>query len=82
MKLINLTINNKNVSVLEGTTILEAAKQINISIPNLCYLNINSINMVNQCASCRICMVSTEKGLVPACSTLTTENMNVQTNTK
>ena len=82
MKLINLTINNKNVSVVEGTTILEAAKQINISIPNLCYLNMNSINMVNQCASCRICMVSTEKGLVPACSTLVTENMNVQTNTK
>ncbi len=81
MNLINLTINNNKISVPEGTTILEAAKQINIYIPSLCYLNMKDINMVNQCASCRICMVSTQKGLVPACSTLVTEDMIVQTNT-
>ncbi|WP_270941505.1 NADH-dependent [FeFe] hydrogenase, group A6 [Romboutsia lituseburensis] len=82
MSLVNLTINSKPVSVPKGTTILEAAKQVNVKIPNLCHLNMNEINMVNQCASCRVCMVSAGRGLVPACGTLVKEGMNVQTNTK
>ncbi|MDU2693052.1 MAG: 2Fe-2S iron-sulfur cluster-binding protein, partial [Intestinibacter bartlettii] len=40
MSLINLTINGKAVAVEEGTNILEAAKKVNIKIPNLCYLHI------------------------------------------
>ncbi len=82
MSLVNLTINGKSVSVPKGTTILEAAKNINVKIPNLCHLHMSEINMVNQCASCRVCMVSAGRGLVPACGTLVKENMNVQTNTK
>lgn len=81
MSLINLTINGKPVSVPKGTTILNAAKEINIKIPNLCHLHMDEINMVNQCASCRVCMVSAGRGLVPACGTLVKEGMDVQTNT-
>ena len=81
MSFINLTINDKPVSVPKGTTILDAAKSVNIKIPSLCHLRINEINMVNNCASCRVCMVSSDKGLVPACGTLVKEGMNIKTNT-
>ena len=82
MNLVNLTINNKSISVPKGSTILQAAKKLNIKIPTLCHLNISEVNIVNQCSSCRVCMVSVGKGLVPACGTLAKEGMNVQTNTK
>ena len=35
--MVNLIIDNKNVSVPEGTTILEAARKVNIDIPTLCF---------------------------------------------
>ena len=82
MSSINLTINNKPVSVPKGSTILDAAKKLNIKIPTLCHLHMDEINVVNQCASCRVCMVTAGRGLVPACGTLAKEGMNVQTNTK
>ena len=81
MSSVNLTINNKSVSVPKGSTILEAAKKLNIKIPTLCHLHMDEVNVVNQCASCRVCMVSAGRGLVPACGTLVKEGMNVQTNT-
>ena len=37
MNTVNLTINGKPVSVPAGSTILDAAKQLNIKIPTLCY---------------------------------------------
>ena len=81
MSLVNLTINGKAVSVESETTILDAAKKLNIKIPTLCHLHMDEINMNNKCASCRICMVDTKKGLVPACATNVREGMEVQTNT-
>ncbi len=36
--MVNLTIDGKAVSVPEGTTILEAARQVGVHIPTLCYL--------------------------------------------
>lgn len=42
--MVELTIDNKKVTVPEGTTILEAAKTAGLLIPNLCYLKgINEI---------------------------------------
>ena len=64
MNLVNLTINNKSVSVPKGSTILEAARKLNIKIPTLCHLNMSEVNIVNQCSSCRVCMVSVGKVLV------------------
>lgn len=81
MSLVNLTINGIAVSVENETTILDAAKKLNIKIPTLCHLHMNEINMHNKCASCRVCMVDTKKGLVPACATNVREGMEVQTNT-
>lgn len=75
--MVNLTINNKKMSVKEGTTILEAAKQNNISIPTLCHLE-----GVHESGSCRICVVEVEgaRTLQASCITAVREGMVVYTN--
>lgn len=75
--MVNLTINNKKISVEEGKSILEAAKENNILIPNLCYLD-----CVNHAGSCRICVVEVEgaKTLQASCMTKAGEGMIVHTN--
>lgn len=82
MKMVNLTINDVKVSVPEGTTILDAAKKININIPTLCYLDLHDIKMVNRTSSCRVCLVEVEgrRNLAPSCSTEAFEGMIVRTN--
>lgn len=80
MSLVNLTINGKAVTVPCDTKILEAAKQVNVKIPSLCYLHMDDIKFDNHCASCRVCMVSAGGKLVPACGTMVKEGMVVNTN--
>ncbi len=77
-KMINLTVDGINVTVPEGTTVLEAAKAAKINIPTLCYLK-----GVNQIGACRICMVEIEgaRGLAAACVMPAGEGMKVKTNT-
>ena len=77
--MVNLKINNKEVKVPKGTTIIQAAKKNNIYIPNLCYLE-----GVHQLGSCRICVVEVKgaKTLQAACMTQVTEGMEVFTNTQ
>lgn len=79
---ITLTIDGKRVEVPKGTTILEAAKKIGLFIPTLCHLDLHDIKMVNQTASCRICVVEIEgnRRLMPACATPVQEGMKVRTN--
>ena len=50
--MVNLTIDNINVSVPEGTTIMDAAKMADIPIPKLCYLK-----DINEIGACRVCVV-------------------------
>ena len=82
--MVNLIIDNKPVTVPDNTTILEAARQINIRIPTLCYLDLGELKMVNKVASCRLCVVEVEgrRNLAPSCATPVTEGMKVTTNTK
>lgn len=77
--MINLKINNIPVSVEPGTTILEAARQLGINIPTLCYLK-----DINEIGACRICTVEVKgaRGLLPACVYPVNEGMEVFTNTK
>jgi NADP-reducing hydrogenase subunit HndD len=76
--MINLIINQKEITVEEGTTILEAAKQNNILIPHLCHLE-----DVHQIGSCRICVVEVEgaKTLQASYMVEVQEGMVVHTNT-
>jgi len=82
--MINLTIDGQQISVPEGTTILDAAKTLNVDIPTLCYLNLEKIKYLNKVASCRICVVEVEgrRNLAPACATPVAEGMKIVTNYK
>ena len=82
MDLIQVKINNKNIEVEPGTTILDAAKKLNIHIPTLCYLKLHDKKTINSPASCRICVVEVvgRKNLAPACCTLVSPNMIIKTN--
>ncbi len=82
--MINLTINGKPAKVKEGSTILEAARSVNVKIPTLCHLDLHDIKMVNKTASCRVCVVEVEgrKSLAPACATPVLEGMVIKTDTK
>ncbi len=80
-KTIKVKINNQELLVPEGTTILEAAHKAGVRIPTLCHLDLHDLKLVNQTASCRVCMVEApgRDMLVPACVTKLVEGMEVQT---
>ena len=73
---VELTIDARTVSVPEGTTILDACRQIGIQIPTLCYLE--TLHPVN---ACRVCVVEVEgsRVLVPACARAVERGMVVKT---
>ena len=76
-EMVNLTIDNQKVSVPEGTTILNAAKEVGIDIPTLCYFK-----GFDPEGSCRMCLVEVvgARRLETACSTPVGEGMVVYTN--
>lgn len=76
--MVNVTINGMKVSVPEGSTILQAAQQVGIYIPTLCYHPDQSIK-----ANCRVCVCEVEgqRLLQAACSAPVYEGMVVRTNT-
>ncbi len=73
-----LTIDGKQVSAEEGETILHAATEAGITIPTLCHLE-----GVYDVGACRMCLVEVTgvNKLLPACTTIVTEGMDVKTNT-
>jgi len=80
---ITLKIDNREIRVPQGTTILEAARDLGIDIPTLCYMNLKDLCIKNAPASCRICVVEVEgrKNLAPSCATRCDNGMVVHTNT-
>ena len=75
--MVTLTIDGVEVTVPEGTTVLEAAHQANIHIPTLCYLK-----DVNQIGACRMCIVDTgARNPIASCTLPVSNGMNVRTNT-
>lgn len=77
-ELIKLTIDDKEVEVKKGTTILEAARQAEVDIPTLCFLK-----DINEVGDCRMCIVEIEgrRGFIPSCVQKAEEGMIVHTNT-
>ncbi len=75
--MVNLTIDDKLISVPEGTTIMEAAKSNGIPIPKLCYLK-----DINEIAACRVCVVELEgmDKLITSCNNVAKEGMVIRTN--
>lgn len=82
MSEITLTINGREVTVPEGSTILDAAKKLDIWIPTLCHMNLHGTEMDNHPASCRVCVVEVKgrRTLMPSCATPVSEGMEVITN--
>ncbi|MFC1477144.1 FAD-dependent oxidoreductase [candidate division KSB1 bacterium] len=74
--MITLIINNQQVSVKEGSTILDAAKMMGIDIPTMCHFNGFEPN-----TSCMICVVHelTTDSLIPACSMPAESEMRIET---
>lgn len=77
--MVKLMIDNREVEVEKGTTILEAAKKAGIKIPTLCYLK-----DINEIGACRVCIVEIKgkERMVASCNTLVEEGMEVYTNSK
>ena len=70
--MIEIKINEKDVAVKEGSTIMEAAEEHGVFIPHFCYHKKLSI-----AANCRMCLVEVEKSRkpLPACATPVTQGM-------
>lgn len=75
--MVSLTINDHKITVSEGTTILEAAREVGIDIPHLCYLK-----DINEIGACRVCIVENAgmDTLITACNTPVEEGMQIYTN--
>lgn len=75
-----LTINNMEIEVEAGTSILQAAEQLGIEIPRFCYHDKLSVP-----ANCRMCLVQVEGGPpkpVASCAMACGEGMVVRTDTE
>lgn len=76
--IISLNINGVDVSVEKGTSVLEAARKINVWIPTLCYHEDLCV-----AGNCRVCVVEAEgyKSLIASCATPASQGMKIKTNT-
>ncbi len=77
MKKISLSVDAVQISVEQGATILEAARQAGIIIPTLCHFP----KKTSLESHCQVCVVACkgQEGLIQACSTPATEGMVIVT---
>jgi len=76
--MLKLKINNIDIEVEEGLTVLQACEKIGVEIPRFCYHERLSI-----AGNCRMCLVEMEKSPKPiaSCAITVAEGMNIKTNT-
>ena len=76
--MLKIKVNDTDVEVEEGLTVLQACKQAGVEIPIFCYHEKLSI-----AGNCRMCLVEIEKSPKPvaSCAMTITEGMNIKTNT-
>ena len=76
---VSLTIDDKEITVQAGTTVLQAARAAGIMIPNLCYHA-----KLPPSGACRMCVVEVEGGrtLAASCALPVAEGMVVSTNSE
>ena len=73
---IHLELDGKQISVVKGATLLEAAQEAGVEIPVICYHEATTANGL-----CRICVVDVDNGRVlqPACVVQCQANTQVET---
>ena len=76
--MLKLKVNDKEIEVEEGLTVLQACEQAGFEIPRFCYHEKLSI-----AGNCRMCLVEIEKSPKPvaSCAMPVAEGMNIKTNT-
>jgi NADH-quinone oxidoreductase subunit G/NADP-reducing hydrogenase subunit HndD len=80
-EMVKIKINDTEIEVAKGSTVLEAAEKIGVHIPTLCHMNLGDFGIVNRTASCRVCMVEVEgrAALAPSCAEKVYEGMVIRT---
>jgi len=75
----HITINDKDVEIINGETLLEAALRIGLEIPSLCYAK----DAVHQ-SSCMVCAVKnrTNGQIIPSCTTCPADGMAIETDSE
>lgn len=73
-----LTIDQREVEVPQGATLLDAARKLNVDVPTLCYLK-----GYDPSTSCLVCMVKvTATGrFVPSCATKAVDGIEIESET-
>jgi len=73
-----IKVNNINIDVEEGLTVLQACEKAGVEIPRFCYHERLSI-----AGNCRMCLVEIEKSPKPvaSCAMPVADGMNIKTNT-
>ena len=76
--MLKLKVNNIDIEVEEGLTVLQACEQAGVEIPRFCYHEKLSI-----AGNCRMCLVEIEKSPKPiaSCAMSAADGMNIKTNT-
>ncbi|MBU6460542.1 MAG: formate dehydrogenase subunit alpha [Proteobacteria bacterium] len=76
--MVTLSIDGREVSVPEGTSVMRAAAEMGINIPKLC-----ATDNLEAFGSCRLCLVEIagERGYPASCTTLVKPGMEVKTQT-
>ena len=78
-RLVGVTIDGRDIEVVEGSTILDACRRLQVDTPTLCQLdNLTPVNV------CRVCVVELEgsRVLVPACSRKVEAGMKIATDSE
>ncbi len=77
--MLKIKVNNKDIEIEEGLTVLQACEKAGVEIPRFCYHEKLSI-----AGNCRMCLVEVEKSPKPvaSCAMPAAEGMNIKTNTK
>jgi predicted molibdopterin-dependent oxidoreductase YjgC len=78
-RMVEIQIDGRKVQAAEGTTILDACRQLGEEVPTLCFLD--TLHPVNVC---RVCVVELEgsRVLVPACARKVAAGMVIKTNSE
>jgi heterodisulfide reductase subunit A len=79
--MVKLTINDRSLEVQEGTTVLEAARQLGVKIPTLCYYE-----AIKPYGGCRLCLVEVagegRTRLIASCTHQVAEGLRVVTDSE
>ena len=75
-KLVTIEVDGKKVTVAEGTSVMRAAREVDVDIPSLC-----ATDSVKEYGSCRLCLVEVDgvRGTPASCTTPVADGMSVKT---